>query len=58
MTHVASKDEELVEIWRRLSDDEKVALIAKAGPCLDGVDVPEDDEEAAALLLRTVRGDA
>ena len=53
-----SKDDELREVWERLSEDEKLALITKAGMCLDGLEVPEDDDEARALLLRTIRGDA
>jgi hypothetical protein len=52
------KDERLREIWRGLSEDEKFALIAKAGKCLDEVEIPEDDEEARTLLLRTVVGDS
>ena len=55
---MASKDEKLVEIWRHLSEDEKMDLIAKAGICLGGMGVPEDDEEARTLLLRTVVGDS
>ena len=55
---MVSKDEELLEIWRRLSEDEKMVLLTKAGMCLDGMEVPEDDEEARTLLLRTVMGDS
>ncbi len=55
---MASKDDELREVWESLSENEKLALIAKTGLCLDGVEIPEDDEKARVLLLRTVTGDS
>lgn len=50
----SAKDDELYEIWKGLSEDEKLSRIVKVATSLKGEEVPEDDEEARAFLLRAL----